>query len=112
MKKSMNLKGFLLVLGAIALVFIVAHAVLRTRANEKTGEENQLQVTLTRLQEENKALSARLEQVGTPDYIVSSAIENYSYMNKDDIRFEFSNPEALYAYTEEELRVLMDEMGD
>ena len=39
-------------------------------------------------------------------------MENYSYMNKDDIRFEFTNPEALYAYTEEEIRILMDEMVD
>ena len=31
---------------------------------------------------------------------------------RDDILFEYSNPEALYAYTEEELRILVDEMAD
>ena len=43
---------------------------------------------------------------------VSSAMENYSYVQKDDIRFEYSNPEALYTYSEEELRILIDEMAD
>jgi hypothetical protein len=39
-------------------------------------------------------------------------MENYAYVKKDDIRFEFSNPEALYTYSEEELRILVDEMAD
>ena len=34
------------------------------------------------------------------------------FVNRDDIRFEFTNPEALYAYTAEELRILVDEMAE
>ena len=67
---------------------------------------------LTRLEDENRELTDQLSIVGTKDYIVSSAMENYSYVKKDDIRFEFSNPEALYTYSEEELRILVDEMAD
>ena len=69
-------------------------------------------MTLTALEEENRNLTARMNVVGTDDYIVSSAIQNYSFMNKNDIRFEFDNPEALYAYSEEEIRILMDEMTE
>ena len=53
-----------------------------------------------------------LSIVGTEDYIVTSARENFSFVNADDIRFQYSNPEALYTYTEEELRILVDEMAD
>ena len=54
----------------------------------------------------------QLNVVGTDEYIMSSAVRNYSYVQKDAIRFEFTNPEVLYAYSEEELRILMDEMSD
>ena len=43
---------------------------------------------------------------------MSSAVKDYSYVKKDAIRFEFTNPEVLYAYSEEELQILMDEMND
>ena len=43
---------------------------------------------------------------------MSSAVKDYAYVRHDAIRFEFTNPEALYAYTEEELQILMDEMND
>ena len=43
---------------------------------------------------------------------MSSAIQNYDFMNKNDIRFEYENPEALYAYSEQEIRILMDEMTE
>ena len=103
MRKVMNLKGFLLILALLLAVFFIAHPILRGRYHEKAVQENNLQA---------RNLTNQLEIVGTKDYIVSSAMENYSYINKDDIRFEFTNPEALYAYTEEEIRILMDEMAD
>ncbi len=112
MRRVMNLKGFLLVLALMLAVFFIAHPLLRARYNEKAERENELRAELAKLEDENRDLTNQLNIVGTKDYIVTSAMENYSYMNKDDIRFEFTNPEALYAYTEEEIRILMDEMMD
>ena len=66
----------------------------------------------TKLEEEFKALNRELNVVGTDEYIMSSAVKDYSYVKKDSIRFEFTNPEALYAYSEAELQILMDEMND
>ena len=111
-RKVMNLKGFLLVLALMLAVFFILHPLLKVRYNEKAERENELRATLAQLEDENRDLTSQLNIVGTKDYIVTSAMENYSYMNKDDIRFEFTNPEALYAYTEEEIRILMDEMAD
>ena len=112
MKREMNLKGFFLIIGIILLVFFIVHPILSGKRNEKQAEENALKVELTRLEAENKDLNTQLDIVGTTDYIVSSAMSNYSYVNRNDIRFEFSNPEALYAYSEDEIRILMDEIAD
>ena len=112
MYRSMNLKGFLLILGVMLLIFLVLHSVLRGTVNEKAEEEKILRVKKTKLEEEFKRLNRELNVVGTDEYIMSSAVKDYSYVKKDAIRFEFTNPEVLYAYSESELQILMDEMND
>ncbi len=112
MDKVMNKKGFLLILGIMLAAFLTFYLVLSNQLNQKREQENAMRVSLTRLEETNTELKNQLSLVGTEDYIVSSAMTNYAYMNKNDLRFEFSNPEALYAYTEEELKILMDEIAE
>ena len=112
MYRSMNLKGFLVILGVMLLIFLVVHAVLRGAVDNKAEEEKLLRIHKSQLEEENKNLSNRLELVGTEQYIMSSAVRDYAYVKKDAIRFEITNPEVLYAYSEEELKILMDEMND
>ena len=112
MYRSMNLKGFLLILGVMLAVFLILHSTLRGTANEKAEEEKLLRVQKTKLEEEFKRLNRELNVVGTDEYIMSSAVKDYSYVKKDAIRFEFTNPEVLYAYSESELQILMDEMND
>ena len=112
MYRSMNLKGFLLILGVMLLIFIVAHSALKGTLNEKAEEEKLLQVKKTKLEEEFKSLNKQLSVVGTDEYIISSAVRDFSYVKRDAIRFEYTNPEVLYAYSEAELQILMDEMND
>lgn len=112
MQKRMNMKGFLLIIGTMLVAFLVLHMILMNNLNQKREEEHILRQSLTGMEEANKTLTAQLKAVGTEDYIVSSAKVNYAYMNRNDIRFEFTNPEALYAYTEEELKILMDDLAE
>ena len=112
MYKTMNMKGFLLILGIMLLIFLILHSVLKSTVDEKAEKEKALRVQLTQLEEEYNRLNKQLNVVGTDEYIMSSAVRDYSYVKKDAIRFEFTNPEALYAYSEEELQILMDEMND
>ena len=112
MNRTMSLKGFVLILGLMLAAFLVLHLTMKSGVNEKAQKEKALKVELTRLQEENKGLTAQLNMVGTDEYIMSSAVKNYSYVKKDAIRFEYTNPEALYAYSQEELQILLDEMND
>ena len=99
MYRTMNLKGFLLILAVMLILFLIFHSVLRGTVNEK-------------MEEEFKNLNRKLNVIGTDEYIMSSAVKDYSYVQRDAIRFEFTNPEVLYAYSEDELRILMDEMND
>ena len=112
MYRSMNLKGFLLILAVMLVIFLILHSVLKGTLNENAEEEKLLRVKKTRLEEEYNRLNKQLNVVGTDEYIMSSAVRDYSYVKKDAIRFEFTNPEALYAYSEAELQILMDEMND
>ena len=112
MQKTMTLKGFAVILVLILGVFLGLHLAMRGDLHRKAEQENALKLTLTRMQEEEKDLKNQLSIVGTEDYIVTSARENFSFVNADDIRFQYSNPEALYTYTAQELQILVDEMAD
>ena len=112
MQRSVSLKGFVLVLGLIVAVFLILHTVLRSGVDERAEKEKELKVRLTRLEEENKDLTTQLNVVDTDDYIRSSAVRDYSFVQKDAIRFEFTNPDAIYGYSEEELAILMDEISE
>jgi hypothetical protein len=94
------------------VIFLIFHSVLKGTLNENAEEEKLLRVKKTRLEEEYNRLNKQLNVVGTDEYIMSSAVKDYSYVKKDAIRFEFTNPEALYAYSEAELQILMDEMNE
>ena len=112
MHRTMTVKGFLVILSLILAIFLCFHLIMKGDLSRKAEEEEALRLALSELQEEEKDLKNQLSIVGTDEYIVSSARENYSFLKKDEIRFEFSNPEALYTYSEEELRILVDEMAD
>ena len=112
MHRTMTVKGFLVILSVILAVFLCLHLIMKGDLSRKAEEEEALQLALAQLKEEEKDLKNQLSIVGTEEYIVSSARENFSFLKKDEIRFEFSNPEALYTYSEEELRILVDEMAD
>ena len=108
--RTMNMRGFIVILILALSVFLIFHLMLRGTLNEKERQETELQEELAKLEERNRELNNQLARVGTDDYIVSSAIRDYSFMNKDDSRFEYDHPEALQAYAEAEFTILMEEM--
>ena len=112
MYRSMNWRGFVLLIGIILAIFLVFHLIMRNTLNAQSEKINTLNALKTRQEELNVQLRRQLEVVGTDDYIVERAIRDYSYVNRDDIRFEFDNPEALDRYTEAEIRVLVEEMAE
>ena len=112
MRGTLNYRTFFWIVLAMAAVFLILFLIINSQLGEKRQQETALGVTLRRLEEENKKMDAELKLVGTEDYIVTSAMTNFAFMNKNDIRFQFTNPEALYAYTDDELKILMDEMAD
>ena len=112
MKKMMNWRQFLWTVGLLLAVFLVLFLILHSQLTGRRQQESALRMTLTRLEEENQAMDTQLKQVDTEEYVVSSAMTNYAFMNRNDLRFQFTNPDALYAYTEDEIKILMDELAD
>ena len=112
MNRTMTFKGFILIIAAVLVVFLILHSILKGNVDEQSRKQQELRVQLTRLEEENKELLSRLNLAGTDEYIMSNAVKKYSYVKRDAIRFEYTNPEAIYAYSEKELQILMDEMHD
>ena len=112
MQRTMNLKGFFLIVGILLVVFLVLNGVLGNHGSEKDNARKALQMRLSKLEEENKELMRQLNSAGSAEEIAARAVKEYSYVKPDAIRFEFTNPEMLYAYSEEELNMLMDELID
>ena len=112
MHETVNWRKFIWISGSLLTAFMILFLLLNHQIQNARQEENGLRKTLTDMEKENVEMNAQLSQVGTEDYIVNSAMTNYAFMNKNDLRFQFTNPEALYAYTEDELKILMDEMAE
>ena len=74
------------------------------------ARESSLQATFARLQKSQLELTTELAQVGSSSYIESRARTDYAFLKPGEIRFEVVNPGALEGYTEEELRILMQEL--
>ena len=112
MNRTMTFKGFVVILGIVLVVFLILHTILKGNVDEQNRKQQELRVQLTRLEEENKDLLSRLNLAGTDEYIMSNAVKKYSYVKRDAIRFEYTNREAIYAYSEKELQILMNEMNN
>ena len=95
MNRAMTFKGFLVILGAALAVFLILHGVLKGNVDEQNRKQQELRVQLTRLEEENKELLSKLNMAGTDEFIMANAVKKYSYVKKDAIRFEYTNPEAI-----------------
>ena len=59
-------------------------------------EAGNVEKRLLTLKAERDALENELELVGTDQYIENQARTKYAYVRPDEIRFEITNPEALY----------------
>lgn len=112
MYRSMNWKGFVLIIGLILIGFLTLHLIMRNTLKDQAEKEKALNQSKSRQEERYQELVKKQEMVGTDEYIAQSAIQNYSYVNKNDIRFEFDHPERLDLYTNAEIDIMMGELAE
>lgn len=112
MEKRMNWQGFLVLAAILVTVFIIGMMLISSQLNQNREKSTALQFALNHAYAGNNELVAELELVGTTGFIESSARRDLNYIKPGELCFEFANPEALYAYTAEELDILMEEMTD
>ena len=73
-------------------------------------DEGQYRAQLTQLQKEQRALREELSQAGTDAYIENKARTEYGFLKPGEIRFEITNPEALFS-DEETAKVAVSQQG-
>ena len=100
--------GMLVVIVLLFGVLMVHAGRSRSEAEEQAAA---LQQSLVRLQNEKLRLEETLSQAGTSSYVETIARTEYAYLKEGELRFEVVNPESLDAYTEAEMRILMEEKG-
>lgn len=103
-------RALVLVCAVIIGAFVWAFSVNRRDLQETETQEATLQRALVRMQEEQLNLEAELRQIGSSSYIENRARTDWSFLKPGELRFEVVNPEALEAYTAEEMQILMEEM--
>lgn len=94
----------------LLLAFAFAmHGIQRDRA-AILDQQTQVNRELLLAQEAYNALSSELQQVGSSSYIENVARQYYAFLKPGELRFEISNPEDLNGYTEEEMKILQQEV--
>lgn len=101
-----------LIATVIVAVFIVALAAVRSNLHELKAQEATLSLQMQLLEADYESLADELERVGTDSYVENTARETYGFIRDGEIVFAFQNPEKLSGYTEEEYRIILEEMRD
>ena len=94
----------------ILLLFSLAMNSLRRDRVAVMDQQTQVSRELILAQDQYNALTLELQQVGSSSYIESVARQYYSFLKPGELRFEISTPDDLYGYTEEEMKILQQEI--
>ena len=112
MEKRMNWQGFAVLAALILTAFIAGTILIRGQLEKEKEKSTALQLALNQAYEVNTQLVSRLKLVDTAGYIENSARKDLNYIKPGELRFQFENPEALYAYSPQELEILMEELAE
>ncbi|MBQ3156715.1 MAG: septum formation initiator family protein [Clostridia bacterium] len=105
--RGMALAAVLLVILFVAALYWVRADIARLKVQDTT-----LQMKVNVMEMDYADLQLELARVGSEGYVENAARENYGFIRSGEIIFAFENPELLKGYTEEEYRIIMDEMRD
>ena len=109
--QTINWKAFILVMALIILAFISGMFWNRRDLDHANLKHSSLQYSISLKEKERSDLQASLNEVGTKPYIETRARKELLYLRPEEIRFEVKNAELLDYYTDEEYKILMEEMA-
>lgn len=111
MYKVMNWRGFVLIIVIILIIFLPLYFHIKGMLNSQEEKRTASNIQLSQEEELNQKLQLKLDRAGSNEDIAERAIQS-GYVRNNDIRFVIANPDALKLYTEEESRILFQEMAD
>lgn len=94
----------------ILVTFFVLMSRTQARRSDLEAKFNSQETELISLSEALASLNTQLARMGTDGFVENEAREKYDFIKQGEIRFVFTNPEALSDYTSEEMQIIMDEM--
>ncbi|MBE5797938.1 MAG: hypothetical protein E7327_11285 [Clostridiales bacterium] len=108
-RKVISWRGIAVMIMAFLVVFGIAmFGILSSRrAMEKQYQEQQSRIV--DMEMNVSELKNELARVGTDGYVENEAREKYDYIKSGEMRFEFSDPQKLQNYTEDEWQIIVDE---
>ncbi len=108
-RKVISWRGMAVITMAFLVVFGIAlFGVLSSRhAMQQQFQQQQSQIVDMELNVSE--LKSELARVGTDGYVENEAREKYDYIKSGEMRFEFSDPQKLQNYTEDEWQIIVDE---
>ena len=112
MQNTMRWGKFVLCCALALTLFLVWNGRLKEERQRLLEEETTLRTNLADVTAQGNSLDEQIARVGTNSYVESRARQDYQYIKPGELRFEFVNPEELYAYTEEEARIRQEAMED
>ena len=97
---------------AVMAVFLWVNQAISRRTGEMEEMETELRVELSELQEDTSRLRSSIAQVGTENYIENEARSRYGFIKTGELRYAFTNPEALDDLTDAEYAIWKKETGE
>lgn len=107
--RMMPWRGLIFIAVCFLAVFAVGMYGVLTSRSAMEEQYAQQQERIVAMEQEVAALENELARVGTDGYVENEARGRYDYVREGELRFEFSDPDKLDHYTEEEWQIIMDE---
>jgi len=95
-----NIGWLFLAITLVFTIYIAASGRIKSERESLNQRESAQRLQLSRLETEKAALEKEIGLAGTDPYIENVARTQYGFLKPGEIRFEITNPEALYSQSE------------
>jgi Septum formation initiator len=96
-----NIGWLFLAVVVVVTMYILASGSIKHERESLGLKESGQRLALSRLETERTALEKEIGLAGTDPYIENLARTQYGFLKPGEIRFEITNPEALYSDAEQ-----------
>lgn len=109
MQQTMRWSSLIIMMLVLFGIFFFFQNKISAKTLDLEEQETTLRVNLSSILDKNLSLQDEIANVGSEYYIESKARAEYQFVKPGELSFSFTNPAALYEYSEEEIAILQQE---